>query len=337
MKVIVAANVCQALARGMTHLSQQGSYEESRAGKVLVSSEPVITETIYPDQRVLFSPVRDANPFFHLYEAIWMLAGHRDADSLIHFARDFQIYAEDDGMVHDAYGHRWRYSFGFDQLNHVVQMLRKDPTTRQAVIQMWDCGNAEDLKGNWKTRPCNTHIYLRIYNGRLDLTVCCRSNDALWGCHGSNAVHFSVLQEYLAARIGVKIGAMFQLSNNYHAYMDFLQVLSERMFKLMPDCQYVHEALVDDRYGGAVRPMPMFTKPEEIDMDLNVFMKRYKQGDFDYKDYANGWFTHTMGKAMLAHAYYKQKIYDRAWDAANQILARDWAIACTDWIQRRVK
>jgi thymidylate synthase len=54
----------------------------------------------------------------------------------------------------------------------------------------------------------------------LDLTVLCRSNDVVWGAYGANAVHFSVLQEYLAGRIGVDVGVMYQFSNNYHGYVD---------------------------------------------------------------------------------------------------------------------
>ena len=47
---------------------------------------------------------------------------------------------------------------------------------------------------------------LKIKNGRLQMTVHCRSNDIIWGTYGANAVHFSILQEYVAARIGVDLG-----------------------------------------------------------------------------------------------------------------------------------
>jgi hypothetical protein len=51
------------------------------ATKVLVSQTPVVTCYSAPTQRVLFSPMRDANPFFHLMEALWMLAGRDDVAS----------------------------------------------------------------------------------------------------------------------------------------------------------------------------------------------------------------------------------------------------------------
>src|SRR5690606_25799426 len=34
-----------------------------------------ITEYSHPQERVLFSAVRDANPFFHFMESLWIMAG----------------------------------------------------------------------------------------------------------------------------------------------------------------------------------------------------------------------------------------------------------------------
>ena len=43
-------------------------------------------------------------------------------------------------------------------------------------------------------------------------------------CYGANAVHFSFLQEYMAAGIGVPVGVYYQMSNNYHLYTDVLDL-----------------------------------------------------------------------------------------------------------------
>ena len=82
MKVIDARNVNEAYAMGMKHLRDHGHVEETRAGKVLVTPYPVTTSYLVPMERVLFDPQRDANPAFHLFESLWMLAGRRDAKFL---------------------------------------------------------------------------------------------------------------------------------------------------------------------------------------------------------------------------------------------------------------
>ena len=272
-----ARNVCEALPKTIAHLLTYGVEENSRAGPVIVAPHPIMTITKHPRERVLFNYKRDANPFFHLAEAIWMLAGRYDAKFLDMFVKTFSAqYAEADGALHDAYGFRWRHGVGFDQLDHVVDKLVLNQFDRQCVIQMWDASGAfEDLRGEWKGRPCNTHAYLRINNHKLDLTVCCRSNDMLWGAHGANAVHFSILQEYLAARIDVDIGAMYQLSNNAHVYTSVLGDLT-------PD------VLEDNRYySGTIMPVVMFDEPECIDDDIKQFMQNLEDGCLNDNSYAN--------------------------------------------------
>jgi thymidylate synthase len=52
----------------------------------------------------------------------------------------------------------------------------------------------------------------------LDMTVTNRSNDLVWGLLGANYVTFSVLQEYMAARIGCGVGRYHHFTNNLHCY-----------------------------------------------------------------------------------------------------------------------
>lgn len=217
MKVIQTTNPDNGLVYGYRHLRETCLIEESRGGVVLVSPTPVTTIWQAPLNRVSLDPVRDANPFFHLYEAFWMLAGSNDGTLLDHFVSDFtERYGESGKRIHGAYGYRWREHFSIDQLLGVIARLREDPNSRQAVIAMWDPDS--DFHGQWKDRPCNTHIYFRVNGTKLDMTVCCRSNDIYWGCYGANAVHFSVLLEYVANQLRLDMGIYYQISNNFHIY-----------------------------------------------------------------------------------------------------------------------
>jgi hypothetical protein len=248
-----------------------------------------------------------------------MLAGRNDAASLNVFVRDFgERFAEPDGLVHGAYGHRWRQAFIMDQLEFVIDKLQREPSSRQCVIQMWDCDH--DLMTEVKDRPCNTHIYLRIHESRLDLTACCRSNDAIWGAHGANAVHFSVLQEYLAARLGLQIGILYQFSNNYHVYLSELKK---------------YTSLDDNRYADDhVRPLLMFTEPSAIDRDLVRFMQCFEKRDYSAK-FVNPWFEQVLIPMMMAHHQFKDKRHAHAIQFAGQIEAIDWRVACQEWLERR--
>ena len=67
---------------------------------------------------------------------------------------------------------------------------------------MWDAKQDLSHRNESKDLPCNTHVYFSIREGFLDMTVCNRSNDLIWGCCGANAVHMSFLQEYVATMWG---------------------------------------------------------------------------------------------------------------------------------------
>jgi thymidylate synthase len=218
--VITAKNVNHAFKSAWWWMRVAGLRENSRNGPVLVAPGPVVTEYKRPWERVLWNPKRDANPVFHLMECVWMMAGEDKVDWLSQFNARIETYAND-GVVHGAYGHRWRSKW-MDQLPEIVNILKKDPYSRQAVLQMWSADS--DLLGDWKDRPCNTNAYFDLRGGRLNMTVCCRSNDMLWGAYGANAVHFSFLQEVLAHELRVDLGVYRQMSNNFHVYTDLPMV-----------------------------------------------------------------------------------------------------------------
>ena len=59
-------------------LEKEGKPIDTRNGTALEFDSPVLIHYTHPKERVIFYQERDANPFFHLMEALWMLAGRRD-------------------------------------------------------------------------------------------------------------------------------------------------------------------------------------------------------------------------------------------------------------------
>ena len=57
------------------------------------------------------------------------------------------------------------------------------------------------------------------------MSIVNRSNDMIWGAYGANAVHMSMLLEYMAAMTGFQVGIYYQISNNLHAYKKTLAKL----------------------------------------------------------------------------------------------------------------
>lgn len=225
MKTLEVFDVNEALPRGLGLLRDTGIRQSSRAGSVIVSPVPVTTTYIDPRRRVLFDSVRDANPFFHLFEALWILAGRKDVRTLAWFNKRMAEYSDNTKEFHAPYGFRLRKPY--DQIGVACGMLRQNIDDRRTVLQIWD--HKLDLGVSSKDIPCNDMVFLRCiaaedipggFSHRLDITVCNRSNDVVWGAYGANAVQFSILQEYMAAKIGCAVGRYYQVSNNYHVYED---------------------------------------------------------------------------------------------------------------------
>ena len=345
MKVLEVRNVNDALARGLEYLIADGLPEKSRNGPVLVAPGPVTTVYQRPLERVLYSATRDANPFFHLHEAIWMLAGRNDLAFVQQFNSRFGEYSDDSKTIRGAYGHRWINWFGYNQLEVIIAELKRDPASRRCVLAMWDatcdfsagvinnsgtlrytkCG---DLIASTVDKPCNTHVYFDVRQGRLNMTVCCRSNDILWGAYGANAVHFSFLQEYMAAGVGVPVGVYRQMSNNYHLYTDVLD--------LKKADQIIGESARTNYYlfnSQAMQPrFPLVSDFDSFYVDANTFVNDPWNNEANYD---NSFF---IGVALPMYRVWKvRKTVPRTEldDYLDCIKDGPWKIACQEWIYRK--
>jgi hypothetical protein len=194
-----------------------GVEEETRNGPVLSLQSPALIELHNPLKRLIIDPVRDANPFFHCMEFIWMMAGSQNAKWLAQFNKRYMEYSDDGETVHAAYGYRWRKHFIGDQIHVAAQLLERNPKDRRVIMQMWDAD--EDLASPSKDLPCNTQIMLRVVKeGELDMLVTNRSNDLIWGALGANIVHMTMLHELIASAAGLPLGRYRVVSNNLHMY-----------------------------------------------------------------------------------------------------------------------
>lgn len=342
-------NVNVALNRGLALLSASGIREETRNGDVISMEGPVLTIYENPTRRVLFNTVRNANPFFHLFEALWMLAGRNDLPWLAQFNKRMASYSDDGGQTQPAaYGHRWINYFGYNQLDAVVSELCNNPGSRRAVLAMWDGGFAEYDEETASRRepcgdlgkallgsvdvPCNTHAYFRIVGSKLDMMVSCRSNDILWGAYGANAVHFSVLQEFIAARLGVPVGVMYQMSFNYHVYLGVLGG---------PDKARAMQVADSDLYASRkFVPMPMFDEPEQFMVELPNFMDcagpDYVEG-FAWPGFTEPFLASVAVPMRLVWAAHKRGDYAAAEALCGKIAADDWRYASRQWIERKAQ
>lgn len=380
----------------------------SRNGNVLVIDEPVTVTYRQPEERVLFNQVRNANPFFHLYEALWMLSGRNDVGSIGWYVKQVKEYSDDGKTLNGAYGYRWRHHqtdiiddrkgpdpLMVDQLQFLVTHLKAQPDSRRAVLQMWNVEDdllkiggmdyhTSDFKGyglpgtptlgkmtigtsnpGSKDVCCNLSVMfslvkrtirvgLSIYGPHptaevtfLDMTVINRSNDMVWGMLGTNYVHFSVLMEYMAAKLGARVGLYHHMTNNLHVYVDRKDWDPERILHPQPDAEPDDVPWLE-YYPRLCNPtkghmLPLVKDATAFDVELPLVVdlfsspQRFKESHLKWEQITEPFLRDVAYPLLAAHYWYKTGDGGDGTiqDCVSNIVSADWRVAAREWLERK--
>ena len=201
------------------HVMQHGDLvapHDKLTGKNHTTRElrPVMVEIAQPRRRLVAS--RPINVAFALAEVLWILAGRDDVEMLKGYNSTIGHFS-DDGMTFNApYGHRLRHAFGHDQIEDAIKILRLEPDSRQAVLQVWDARRDHGSAAT-KDRACNLVGMLKVRDGRLNLTQIIRSNDLIWGVP-YNWMQWTHVQEWIACQLGIPLGHYVHVADSLHIY-----------------------------------------------------------------------------------------------------------------------
>lgn len=332
-------NVNEALPLALNSIRERGQPFTSRGMPTLEYPGPVRTTYRSPQRRVLFDPFRDANPFFHLMEAMWILSGSDNIALPCYFLPGVERFSDDGMHFHGAYGHRMRHwplrvsgESEVDQLLQTVAWLSMRPDSRQSVISIWD--PEKDLVASSKDVPCNDMIMLGVREGKLHMTVCNRSNDVIWGAYGANVVQFSILHEWLAVAIGVEVGYYSQLSNSFHVYVD------NPYWEKFLAGEHAH-GHVHNPYMNGVEPYPIAVTQDEAKLvleDAELLNERAVQGQVLLgrgRCFQSPFFDRVIAPAIFAFMAYRAGKYGDALARLRYVDAEDWRMAMTEWVERR--
>jgi len=163
--------------------------------------------------------------FSALGEWLWYLSGTNDYSFINYYIPGkYEKETEDGKVVRSGYGERLMGFRGINQLDSVIELLKRKNTTRRAVIQLFD---ASDIEKDYVSIPCTCTLQFVVRGGRLHLYVNMRSNDAYFGLP-HDIFAFTMLQELIARSIGVEIGEYKHGAGSLHLYED--QVVSAQTY-----------------------------------------------------------------------------------------------------------
>ncbi len=359
------------------HIMEYGEKVSPR-GKLTHEIQPGCHTLYTPAKKLSSTPGRRANPFFSMAESLWIIAGRGDSEWVSTFNNKLNEFQLDEGHTdyNAPYGRRIRFAnkhrneeltlnkvvfFNMkkipqvDQLLHCYLSLKKDPDSRQAVVSLWN-PLMDYVLHETKDRPCNTTIYFKIRNNKLNMTVCNRSNDVHLGLYGVNFVQFSRIQEFMAASLNVGIGTYTHLSDSLHIYDDSQHtknILESKydfdIYKFVEPKFLTHELFKNEykgyHLGGHI------VEPKYFEPNLNDFLSIADQvidesinfrkngvsliARFCKTEYALNCYRY-----LTAYDYYKEKKYEECLEVLKNVFEygfKDWAILGLEFCMRNIE
>lgn len=213
--MVIAAqfkSVNEAWEHWYNQLATQRGNADSRDGAVTGEIINAITVIDDPKDNLVTSPIRKLSHKYAIGELLWYLSGSNKLDAIANYSKAWNKLSDDGETVNSAYGHRIFEKFGFDQWEHVKELLKADPNSRQAVIHI-----KEPNPEKTKDLPCTVALQYFIRDGKLYATTYMRSND-IWLGFPYDVFTFTCLQIKMAFELGVGIGSYTHIAGSLHLY-----------------------------------------------------------------------------------------------------------------------
>ena len=158
--------------------------------------------------------VRDLSPSYLFGELLWYFNGDNSLKFISQFSSFWNNISDDGETCNSAYGYLIKYAHGYDQLEKVIEILKDDPNSRRAKINI----NYPNERVDWtKDEPCTMSLHFLIRQGKLHCTAIMRSND-IWFGLPYDIAFFTELQKYIADKLGVGYGMYTHHAVSMHVY-----------------------------------------------------------------------------------------------------------------------
>jgi thymidylate synthase len=175
-----------------------------------------------------------------VYELLWFLSGSTHAGWLQeHGVRIWDEWATAEqcarfgrapGDLGPVYGHQWR-NFGatlqpdgsyardgFDQIERVVDQIRKNPNSRRLIVSGWNPKEAEQVA----LPPCHTLFQFYVQDGELSCQLYQRSGDIFLGVP-FNIASYALLTMMIAHVTGLRAAELVHTLGDAHLYSNHVE------------------------------------------------------------------------------------------------------------------
>ncbi|MFU8877021.1 MAG: thymidylate synthase, partial [Wenzhouxiangellaceae bacterium] len=171
-----------------------------------------------------------------IHELLWFLRGETNIAYLKqHGVTIWDEWADETGELGPIYGRQWRAwplpgGGELDQLEAVVQRIRRRPDSRRHVVSAWNPADLPDEKlspaenaraGRMALAACHTMFQFWVADGRISLQLYQRSADCFLGVP-FNIASYALLLLMVAQVTGLKAHEFIHTLGDAHLYLNHL-------------------------------------------------------------------------------------------------------------------
>ena len=160
-----------------------------------------------------------------IHELLWFLQG----DTNIRYLNDNGVtiwdeWADENGDLGPVYGRQWRDFGGVDQIETLIDMIRRSPDSRRLIVSAWNPPDVPQMA----LPPCHTIWQVRILGGKLHLQLYQRSADMFLGVP-FNIASYALLLVMLAHVTGYEPGDFIHSIGDAHIYSNHMEQVATQL------------------------------------------------------------------------------------------------------------
>ncbi len=164
-------------------------------------------------------------------ELLWMLRG----DTNVRWMQERGVtiwdeWADEDGELGPVYGRQWRSwpnlrsGRDIDQVQQVIDTIRRDPDSRRQVVSAWNVAELDDMA----LPPCHLLWQTYVAGGRLSMQVYQRSADLFLGVP-FNIASYALLTHLIADQTGLAPGHLTWVGGDCHVYLNHVDQVKTQL------------------------------------------------------------------------------------------------------------
>jgi len=132
--------------------------------------------------------------------------------------------AQYEGDLGRVYGVQWRDFFGVDQIQQLIDGIKRDPSGRRHILTAWNPAELNDMA----LPPCHVLSQFDVTDGYLSCQLYQRSCDMFLGVP-FNIASYSLLTHIIARECGLKVGDFVWSGGDCHIYTNHVDAVKEQL------------------------------------------------------------------------------------------------------------